>query len=205
MRNKPFWEESYNRPDSIDTFAGGKPSQEIQDLVPQLPRGAKVLVLACGEGRNAVFLAENGFDVTAVDISAAGINKVRSIAKERGLVIKTEIQDMRKYVFEATYDLITVIGSPHLVEREYGTELIHKIQAHTNDHGYNVISVFTARIPPPEDIKEFTVGLFREGELFEFYRDWRAVLQQSRIFEDEHPGVEKHEHAMDKVVAQKMK
>ena len=110
---------------------------------------------------------------------------------------------MRGYTFERDYDLIVAHGSLHLIEREHWTRLIDKIKAHTRDGGYNVVAVFTDVIPPPVDLKDFHVGLFSEGELFEFYRDWEVLLRRSYILEDEHPGGIRHRHPINKVVARK--
>ena len=162
-----------------------------------------MLDLGCGDGRNALFLAESGFDVTAVDTSAAGIEKLQHLADARGLSIRTEIRDMRTYDFKTTYDLIIVHGSLHLIEREYWVPLLNEIKSYTNLGGYNVIAVFTDRIPPPDDLRDLAVGLFREEELFEFYEDWRTQLRQSYVLEDQHPGGLKHRHPINKVVARK--
>jgi SAM-dependent methyltransferase len=66
---KPFWESAYQ---TATTSIFGKPSAEIVTLADKLPAIATVLDLGCGEGRNALFLAERGFDVTVVDISKSG-------------------------------------------------------------------------------------------------------------------------------------
>jgi tellurite methyltransferase len=65
--SQPFWEKAYT---DLPTPAirGGAPSQEIREVASQLTTAARVLDLGCGEGRNALFLAECGFRVTAVDI-----------------------------------------------------------------------------------------------------------------------------------------
>jgi tellurite methyltransferase len=73
MPNTPFWETTY-QDFAVSSF--GKPSQEFYDLIHRLPPHAKVLDLGCGEGRNALFLAEHGCEVTAVDISVSGIQKL---------------------------------------------------------------------------------------------------------------------------------
>lgn len=203
MNKKPFWEDGYKKIGSADTFCGGKPSAEFYDLIKELPHNSKVLDLGCGDGRNAIFLTENGFDVTAVDISATGIEKLQHLANVKGLSVATEIQDIRTYVFKSTYDLIIAHGCLHLIEREHWINLINKMKSHTNTRGYNVIVVFTDRILPPDDLKDFTIGLFHEGELFEFYKGWRIILQQSYVLEDEHPGGIKHKHPLNKIVAQK--
>jgi tellurite methyltransferase len=203
MVKKPFWEESYKQEGPIDAFAGGEPSTEFYELAKKMPAGAKVLDLGCGDGRNAIFLAENGFKITAIDISEMGIEKLQKYAISKGLTITTEVQDMRDYVFNETFDLIIAHGSLHLIEREYWARLIEEIKSHTNQNGYNVIAVFTNTLPSPDDLKDFTVGLFHEGELFTFYEDWKIVIQQSYILKDRHPGNITHQHPINKIVAQK--
>ena len=70
---------------NASTFGG--PSQEIRDIASRLPTGSRVLDLGSGEGRNALFLAERGFAVTAVDISEAWDSQVAVSAQERNLDI----------------------------------------------------------------------------------------------------------------------
>jgi len=204
MNKKPFWEDAYKQDGPADTFSGGRPSQEFLDLVNKLPRAARVLDLGCGDGRNALFLAEHGYDVTAVDMSANAIDKLNRLASEKEININTQVQDMRDYVFTNVHDLIISHGNLHLIEREDWIDLIEKIQNNTAVGGYNVIAVFTDSIPPPADLVEFTVGLFMEGELFEYYNDWKIFLKESYVLEDEHPGSPKHRHPINKIVAQKV-
>lgn len=202
---KPFWEDNYRREGPGDTFEGGKPSAEVREIIKSLPAGAEVLDLGCGDGRHSIFLAEKGFNVTAVDISEAGIGKLLGCAEEKGLSIKTVVQDIREYEFPLKYDLVIAHGVLHLIAREDWTVMIHKIKEHTNENGYNIIAVFTDTIPPPDNLKEFCVGLFKEGELYEFYDDWNIILKESYILADDHPGDEPHEHALNKLVARKIK
>jgi len=197
---KPFWEQTYTDPDA-STF--GQASEEIYQLVDRLPPRAKVLDLGCGEGRNALFLARSGFDVTAVDISVAGIRKLRSLAEEAAISICSEIADMREYVFTTAYDLIVSHGCLHLVERSAWLRLVQAFKQHTNPGGINVVAVFTDRLTPPDDLKDFCIGLFQEGELFQLYADWETILNKSYTFEDRHPGNIRHIHPANKVVARK--
>lgn len=201
MSSTPFWETTYSQLDAADTF--GAPAEELAQLAWLLPLGASVLDLACGEGRNALYLAEQGFLVTAVDISVAGIKKVKHLAHQKSVPITAQVQDMRHYAFEHCYDLIIAHGSLHLIEREQWTPLIHTIKAHTNVGGFNVFVVFTDIIPAPDDLKRFHVGLFHEGELFRFYDDWDILVKRSYILEDEHAGGIKHRHPINQVIARK--
>jgi len=199
--NQPFWEASYADTNAI-TFAGGR-SAEVRDIASGLPQGATVLDLGCGEGRNALFMAECGFDVTAADISETGINKLQALALQRGLTLHAEVADMRSYSFPHAFDLIMSHGCLHLVERASWQSLVQEFKKRTNPGGYNVIVVFTDRIPPPEDLKHFCLGLFHEEELFALYEDWQIVLQQSYSKEDAHPGSPPHVHPINKLVARK--
>ncbi|MEE2896525.1 MAG: methyltransferase domain-containing protein, partial [Planctomycetota bacterium] len=81
--DSPFWEGLYANRDAVDTF--GPPNPEILELVPTLPARARVMDLGCGEGRLMLPLAEAGFELVGVDVSEAGITKLRRIARDRGL------------------------------------------------------------------------------------------------------------------------
>jgi tellurite methyltransferase len=200
MKSQPFWETSYA---DLNTATFGGPSQEVRDVASDLQPGASVLDLGCGEGRNALFLAERGFEVTAVDFSEAGIRKLNALAQERKLDIRSKVADIRDYPFPHAFDLIMAHGCLHLVEREAWQQLIPLFKAHTKPGEINILVVFTDTLPPPDDLRDFCLGLFREGELFSLYSDWEPLLQQSYTFEDEHPGSPPHRHPVNKLVARK--
>ena len=65
------------------------------------------------------------------------------------------------------------------------------------------MQIFTDTVPASEDIAPFAVGLAKEGELKELYSDWEILQFKSHVFEDEHPGVPRHMHASNKIVARK--
>lgn len=88
---------------------GTAPNDLLRDQVGQLPAG-RILCLAEGEGRNAVFLAERGFSVTAVDQSAVGLAKARALAGQRGVAIETIVADLADFHLEpGTWDGIVSI------------------------------------------------------------------------------------------------
>ena len=77
-----------------------------------IPRNSKCLVLAEGEGRNAVFLAEQGMEVTAVDSSKIGLKKAQELAEQRGVKIKTIQADLAEFDFGSTknnWDAVVMI------------------------------------------------------------------------------------------------
>lgn len=77
------WDVRYSGSPNVDSA----PAEVLRELLPLLPPGA-ALDLACGIGRNALFLAEQGWHVTAVDGSAAALEKLRENALRRGISIQ---------------------------------------------------------------------------------------------------------------------
>jgi SAM-dependent methyltransferase len=85
------WDRSY----AMDDYKYGKlPNEFLRDQVGACPAGGRLLCLGEGEGRNATFLAAQGFEVVAVDASAVGLAKADKLAKERGVRITTLVADL---------------------------------------------------------------------------------------------------------------
>ncbi|MBC8145704.1 MAG: methyltransferase domain-containing protein [bacterium] len=199
--SEPFWERTYADIEGPDTF--GSPSNEIVRLARVLGRGATVLDIGSGDGRNAVFLAEQGLAVTAIDVSEVGIAKLAHRAGIAGVSINAVVADVCSYEISGQYDLIIAHGMLHLLRPECRDEVLSSMIANTKHGGFNVVAVFTDSIPSPDDLAPFTIGLFKEGEIFDRYRDWIIDEQRSYVLEDEHPGGIRHRHPINKVVAQK--
>jgi len=70
--SKPdFWESRYR--DHTTPWDAGKVPTALREYLPKMPKGARVLVPGCGSAYEAGFLAENGFDVLAIDFSPAAV------------------------------------------------------------------------------------------------------------------------------------
>lgn len=72
----------------------------------RLAPGTSALDIACGEGRNSIFLAEHGFNVTGLDISDVGLAKGRDLAMAKGVDVDFRRVDLDGYVIDGTYDLV---------------------------------------------------------------------------------------------------
>lgn len=90
-----MWNQRYSEPG----FAYGTQPNDFlaANAERYLPRNGEVLCLAEGEGRNAVFLASRGFQVTGVDSSAVGLEKARTLAGKNGVNIQTVVADLRDF------------------------------------------------------------------------------------------------------------
>lgn len=101
------WDERYGGAELV--WSAG-PNQFLVEEVPgPAPGGGRALDLACGEGRNAIWLAEQGWQVTGVDFSAAGLEKAARLARARGVDVAWIRADVTRWEPPATgFDLVAV-------------------------------------------------------------------------------------------------
>lgn len=102
-----FWDAKY----ADDAFFYGRQANAwLTSRGHHLRPGMRALSVADGEGRNGVWLAEQGLAVTAVDASAKGIAKARALAAERGVAVAHVQADLRHWAWpEAMFDVAVAI------------------------------------------------------------------------------------------------
>ncbi|RNC82467.1 MAG: class I SAM-dependent methyltransferase [Phycisphaera sp.] len=133
-----MWDEKY----SVEHFIyGTKPNTFLAEHANQISRGT-VLSLAEGEGRNAVFLAELGYEVTAVDGSQVGIEKARQLAASRNVEIEFVHADLNDYhLGESAWDGIISIFCP--VPRDVRKQLHTQIASALKPGGVFLLEAYT--------------------------------------------------------------
>lgn len=94
-----IWDKRYSK---LDYIYGKAPNDFLVQATRHIPQGP-VLCLGDGEGRNGVYLAQQGFEVTSVDGSAIGLQKARQLATEAGVTITTKVIDLVDYVIQPQY------------------------------------------------------------------------------------------------------
>jgi len=100
------WDERYAGQELVWS---AEPNRFLVAEIEALPPG-RALDLACGEGRNAVWLAEQGWTVTGVDFSQVGLDKARRLADARGVSVQWERADVTAYTPAPTsFDLVIVM------------------------------------------------------------------------------------------------
>jgi len=101
------WQTRFSAPDYI---FGKAPNAFLKAQAHRLHPGGSVLSIADGEGRNGVWLAEQGLDVLAVDFSALALEKSRALAAERGVRLRTEVADVTTWRWPAAeFDVVVAI------------------------------------------------------------------------------------------------
>ncbi|MDO6713106.1 class I SAM-dependent methyltransferase [Aliiglaciecola sp. 2_MG-2023] len=143
-----MWDERYADKD----YAYGKePNTFLAENYQAIPQG-RVLSLAEGEGRNAVFLAQKGYSVTAVDGSEVGLKKAEMLAKEKGVEIELIHADLAEFdIGEDIWDGIISIFCP------LPTELRSQVYK-SAVNGLKAGGVFLLEAYTPEQLKHATGG-----------------------------------------------
>jgi SAM-dependent methyltransferase len=143
-----MWDERY----SAEGYAyGTTPNQFLEENVNCIPKG-KILSLAEGEGRNAIFLAKQGYSVTAVDASLVGLNKARKLAEANEVVVEFINADLAAYdLGENKWDGIVSIFCP--LPSSLRKDLYKKVIVGLKRNGVFLLEAYT-----PDQLKHGTGG-----------------------------------------------
>ena len=107
ISEKDRWQQRFSAPGYV---FGKEPNAFLKAQAHRLRRGQVALSVADGEGRNGVWLAEQGLDVLTIDFSPGGIAKAQALAKDRGVRLRTELADVTTWRWpNAAYDTIVAI------------------------------------------------------------------------------------------------
>jgi len=91
-----------------ERFSHRDPNRFVMNAVERLDPGA-ALVLACGQGQNAIWLAEQGWEVTALDYSPVALEKAAAAAAQSGADVRFASADLMAWQPDSTYDLVTIV------------------------------------------------------------------------------------------------
>ena len=165
------WDERYRNGE----YTNKEPSPLLRAAIKTLKPG-RVLDIASGVGRHAIFLAEHGWQVTAVDSSRVGIEILRQNAREAGVAVEARVADLESGEFHiepGTYDLICVfyylqrdLFSPIRAGVKPGGAVVAAI--HLNDGKPDAKPANPAFLLEPGELKQLLAGweitYYREGE-----------------------------------------
>ncbi|MFH1412977.1 MAG: methyltransferase domain-containing protein [bacterium] len=194
-----------NKYSSAECYFGKNPHSLVVDLTKHLLKNAKILDLGAGEGKNAIYLAKQGFDMVALDSSEVGIKKIKQLAQQLDLQINAEVDDVINFLDKGgTYDAIIGINVLQFLKQSDINNVIEKIKIRTNIDGFNAIVSFIA---PDDEKKQVAINknryLFNKGELKKYYDKWDVLKYVEKWSEWETHGEDSHQHYIVSLLAQK--
>lgn len=163
-----------------------------------------LLDIGCGEGRNAVFFARNGYKVSAFDLSMNGVQKTKAYAQSIGVEIDVCESDILNYKFDKEYDVLFSTGVLQYIPPDKRQAIFEHYQEHTCVDGLNVFSVFVKKpfIEKAPD-GEKSAHHWYSGELLSLYKDWKIEYSIEEIFDCMSSGIP-HKHAVNRIIARKI-
>lgn len=199
-------ENPYDQKYAAEEYYWGKQPSAMCDRVIEIIRPSsdyrpKLLDLGCGEGRNAVYFAQHGFDVFGLDTSLPGLKKAKRYAEEVGVSVETIQADIINYTLKDTYDVIFSTGTLHYLPPEVRSQRFQDYKDCTSPDGINALSVFVEKpfIPRAPDA-EATAHVYQSGELMSYYWDWEILYSTEEIFDDMSSGIP-HQHAVNRIIS----
>ena len=169
------WDEKYREGESKLNRDASTILKKYFRILP----GGRALDVAAGEGRNAIFLAEHGFDVEAVDISKVALRRARKFAQARGVKIRIVVADLDTYpIPKEVFDLIIDF---YFLNRR----LIPRIKRGLKKGGMVVFETYligqkTCGLEGPANPKY----LLKPNELLRLFRDFRILFYREGIFRE---------------------
>lgn len=159
------WEKRYREGD----YKQQDPHALVTQFAPKLTSG-RALDLACGAGRHALWLAEHGWDVTAVDCAPTAMEIVRKAAADRGVPIRALVADLQRHEFtivSSAYDLIIVVN---YLQRDLFSSIRSGIRP-----GGAVIAVIAMTDDDPAVPPMNPAYLLKPGELRSEFKGWKLL------------------------------
>ncbi|MBT3320601.1 MAG: helix-turn-helix domain-containing protein [Clostridia bacterium] len=203
MENKNPYNTKYERE---DYYWGQIPNYRCFDIMQHLAptRQIKLLDIGCGEGKDAVFFARNGYDVTAFDSSQEGIKKTKQLAEKANVAINAFVANMNEFRLEDNYDIIYSSGALHYIPDDLRSEIFCNYILHTNKGGIHSMSAFVKKpfISRAPDYEKHSYT-YKSGELFTYYTNLEIIQCDEVIFDCMSSGV-LHKHCSNILLAKKV-
>lgn len=159
---------------------------KMLDFLPSVSLDDKVVLdLGCGEGRDSVYLAKKGFNVTGVEILRSGLLKTEKWANENGVNINLVEGNVNDLVIFEKVDVLLGMGILQYLRPEKRLKQIQHFKDMTNTGGVHVLFAFTEH-PEVEQAPDWGQEecLYKQGELLSYYDDWKVLLKSEYIMKD---------------------
>src|SRR5699024_899814 len=154
---------------------GKEPNAFLAEFQRKMNVSGEALAIAEGEGRNAVYLAESGMNVTTWDFAPSGLEKTKKLADEKGVTISTELIDLNEATWSPdTWDEIVCVFS-HFPEN-VRQKTLQGIKKAIKPGGYFLTEVYSPyQIPYQSGGPKNQDFLYKPEEFLKTFSDWRIM------------------------------
>jgi tellurite methyltransferase len=159
------WNKRYRQRERPAEDLDAAPTPLLIETAEAMAPG-KALDLACGAGRNALWLAEHGWEVTAVDGADAAVEILRTRASERGLKINAVVADLEKGEFEIEPSRWDLVAMCYYLQRNLFEPAKHGVAP-----GGILISIVHMTEPGEQDVPH----RLRPGQLEQYFTGWEIL------------------------------
>jgi len=193
------WAREYAR--TPERYIWGKaPSGFAREIADRLSAGSRVLDLGCGEGRDSVYFAARGFEVTGLDVSPEALAKGRRLADEREVQVQWLCRSMLDAPMAGRFDLVYSCGSVHHLRRRDRSRLFRRLRLLSAPGGLHAHVVFTDRMIYREKGEE--IDYFTRGELSDLFGGWIILADEDVQISCAQDGV-RHAHSVERLLAER--
>ncbi|SER44629.1 SAM-dependent methyltransferase [Natrinema salaciae] len=195
-------QEVYGREDYYWGTEPNTMAKNTVDVAPVVENTITAIDIGAGEGRDAVFFAEHGWNVYAMDIVPNGLRKAEKLAEDRGVTLETVEADANDVTLPEPVDVVYSAGTVQYIRPENRKRQFEHFKSKTTAGGIHAMFAFVDHpdIPTPPD---WTTNehFYAPGELTDYYTEWEILRTERLVFDDD-SGDEPHQHAAEILYAQ---
>jgi len=211
-----YFDQQYAKSES---YWGDQPNLLVPLISSYLHPGSRILIVGCGEGRDAVFLARLGFEVVATEISPNGLKRSKEVASQTRLEIEYHLLDAQKpHDHLGMFNAVLMMNVIQFLKHDTIEERIEHFKSLILPGGIFAAQLFTIEDPQylewndaenkseltikhPE--RDYSMRFFEKGELASHFKGWEMIHYHEGLIWDKPHGVQSdfHQHAIAQMIA----
>jgi len=213
-----YFDGKYAEPES---YWGDQPNLIVPLISSYLPPRSRILVVGCGEGRDAVFLARLGFEVVATEISPNGVKRAKEVASQNRVEIEFHLLDAQKpHDHLGRFNAVLMMNIIQFLNPDTVADRIEHFKSLILPGGIFATQLFTVEDPmylesESDDYKsgltvkhperDYRLRFFEKGELASYFEGWEMIHYHEGLIWDKPHGIQSdfHQHGMAQMIARK--